>query len=77
MLPALSTIGVIQVHVIQGLVTGEIFEDFIVDVVEFMNLYPTRNSVLVMDNTAIHRNEIIEELITERCVLDVLRLYEN
>ena len=77
MLPALSIFGVFHVKVIQGSITGAIFEEFTAKVVQLMNPYPGRNSVLVMDNTAIHRNQIIEDLATERCVLDVLRPLEN
>ena len=67
-LPALSLYGVTNVLVVKGSITGDIFAEFVTDLMRTMNPYPGPNSVLVMDNASIHRNEELEESAKERLV---------
>jgi hypothetical protein len=67
-LPALSLDGILDVVVVEGSVTGEIFMRFIEGLVMEMNPYPQKNSVLVMDNATIHTNENIQAYLEERYV---------
>jgi transposase len=58
--------GVLQVEIIPGSVNGEIFEDFIYDLLAVMEPFPNRNSVLVMDNASIHKSAGVQEMVVER-----------
>ena len=53
-------------RILEGSFTKETFMDFIRDLLDFMNPYPAANSVLVMDNCAIHKSEELSDLIEER-----------
>ena len=66
MLPAMSLDGILHLALIEGSFTGESFKEFIREVLELMNPYPAPNSVLVMDNCAIHKVEGIKEMVQER-----------
>jgi hypothetical protein len=65
-LPALSLDGVLTVAIVPGSVNGEIFEDFIYDLLAVMEPFPNQNSVLVMDNASIHKSAEIQNMITEQ-----------
>jgi len=46
----------------QGSTDGEVFEDFIEQLLPHCGRWPERNSVLVMDNASFHRTERIKQL---------------
>ncbi|KAG9023998.1 hypothetical protein FS837_005544, partial [Tulasnella sp. UAMH 9824] len=76
LLPALSLEGIIYSQITEGSFNGETFFDFIANLLDRMEPYPGRNSVLVMDNCAIHKVDGIQQLVEERGVrLVYLPLY--
>lgn len=66
LLPALSLDGIIYSTIKEGSFDGSAFTDFITNLLEVMQPYPAPNSVLVMDNCAIHKVEGIRELVEAR-----------
>ncbi|TFK64995.1 hypothetical protein BDN72DRAFT_739684, partial [Pluteus cervinus] len=61
---ALSVDGYVGARVVSGSVDGEEFFDFIVtEVLPKMNHYPGKNSVLILDNCAIHKTEALQEVV--------------
>lgn len=56
-------------QIVEGSFTGESFLNFVLNLLERMQLFPARNSVLVMDNCVIHKVEGIRELVEGRFVL--------
>jgi len=63
-LPALSLDGYIAVRAISGSVDGGEFFDFVVeDVLPRMEPYPSRRSVLVMDNCSIHKSDALRQAV--------------
>ncbi|KAJ8508493.1 hypothetical protein ONZ45_g9242 [Pleurotus djamor] len=67
---AMGLDGYIGTRVVEGAVDGDEFLDFIVnDVLPKMNPFPQDKSVLIMDNCAIHKSEILRELIEARGVV--------
>lgn len=65
-LPALSLDGILHVNIIEGSFTTVKFYSFIEGLLETMNPYPGPNSVVIMDNCAIHKSDMITDLIKER-----------
>lgn len=62
-LPALSLDGILHVKVLDHLIAGVDFLTFIKGLLEQMQPWSLPNSVLVMDNAAIHRVDGIHEMI--------------
>jgi len=58
MLPSLSLQGILYVSITRGLFNGSTFKLFLEGLLECMNPYPGPNSVLVIDNCAIHHVEV-------------------
>ena len=65
-LPALSLQGVLDVHVVQGAFDGEEFFSFIEGLLDEMNPFPGPNSVLVLDNASIHKNQELKAMVRDR-----------
>ena len=65
-LPALSLNGILHLEVVENAVTGDIFCQFIQGLLPQMNEWPLPNSVLVVDNAAIHKVAGIRELVEGR-----------
>src|SRR6266571_7157862 len=63
MLPAISLDGILHLEVVENAVTGDIFWQFIEGLPPHMNEWPLPNSVLVVDNAAIHKVAGIRELV--------------
>lgn len=61
-LPALTMNGIIYVNIKRGSFDGDSFQEFLTGLLQLMNPYPAPNSVLVMDNCAIHHVEGVVEL---------------
>ncbi|KAJ7330559.1 hypothetical protein DFH08DRAFT_615775, partial [Mycena albidolilacea] len=62
-LPALSLSGVLHLDVLAGSSNATSFKDFIDGLLDNMNLYPGPNSVIVMDNTSIHKSAVLRLMI--------------
>jgi hypothetical protein len=67
-LPALSLDGILHLKVVENAVTGNIFRQFIKDLLPCMNEWLLPHSVLVVDNAAIHKVAGIRELVEARSV---------
>lgn len=63
-LPALSLGGILSVTVVEGSVTGDVYEEFIAKLLEKMQPYPGSNSVLIMDNAKIHKTDELREMVS-------------
>lgn len=61
-------------EIIEGSFNTELFTKFIEGLLLHMNRFPAPNSVIVMDNCAIHKDPAIRELIESRCVLNLFRI---
>ena len=72
-LPTLSLSGILYVSILEGSFTSATFAQFIEQLLDQMNPYLGPNSIVVMDNCAIHKCPDILELIVERWVLPFLR----
>ncbi|KIO28586.1 hypothetical protein M407DRAFT_71694, partial [Tulasnella calospora MUT 4182] len=66
---ALSLDGILYSQIVEGSFNGESFLGFVTNLLDRMEPYPGRNSVLVMDNCAIHKVDGIRELVEERYVI--------
>ena len=58
--------GIIECAVVEGSFNTELFMDFIRNLLSKMQPFPNPNSVIVMDNCAIHKAPEIRELIEAR-----------
>lgn len=65
-LPAITLNGIIECSIIEGSFNTELFLDFIKDLLLKMQPFPAPNSVIVMDNCAIHKADEIREVIEAR-----------
>lgn len=54
--------------IVEGAFNKRLFTKYIEDLLRYMNPFPGPNSVIVMDNCAIHKAPEIRELIESRCV---------
>lgn len=61
-LPPYTQDGIIFARVFQGSTTAEVFEEFIEQLLPFMNPWPQKNSVLVTDNASIHHSARIKQM---------------
>jgi hypothetical protein len=68
-LPAISLTGVLALEVREESYTAETFSVFISRLLDRMNPFPQRNSVLVMDNASIHHSAAMQDMIETRHVL--------
>lgn len=68
-LPAYTQDGVIHTRIFQGSTNGEVFEDFIKELLPLCGRWPEPNSVLVMDNASFHQSASIKELCDEAGVM--------
>ena len=66
-LPAILLDGVLHLDIITRSWTSEDFEQYIETLLDNMNDYPKRNSVLVMDNASTHHFEGLRDIIEVRC----------
>ena len=55
----------------EGSFNSALFYDFVASLLEHMNPWPARNSVIVMDNCAIHKVPEVRELIESRYVCHI------
>ena len=65
-LPALSLDGILHLDVQARAYTGALFYHFIDCLLDNMNPFPRRNSVIIMDNASIHHSPGIQVLVEAR-----------
>jgi len=65
-LPALSLDGIIALEVLDKPFKADTFQQFIEGLLEQMNPWPQRKSVIVMDNASIHKSEEIRDVVEQR-----------
>ena len=70
-LPAITIDGMIYCTIVEGSFNSALFYDFVTSLLEHMNPWPARNSVIVMDNCAIHKVPEVRELIESRYVCHI------
>ena len=66
MLPALSLDGILHLDVLEGSYTSQLFNEFVDGLLDNMNPFPARNSVLVMDNASIHKSLLLQQMVEAR-----------
>ena len=66
LLPALSLDGILHLEVVENVVTGSAFRQFVEGLLPQMNKWPLPNSVLIVDNASIHKVAGIRKLVEER-----------
>ncbi len=67
-LPAISLDGILHLDILTRSWTAEEFESFVDILLDKMNPYPQKNSVLVLDNASVHHFEGLREMVEARCV---------
>jgi len=65
-LPALSLDGILHLDVLDRPYTSAMFNEFVVGLLDNMNPFPQKNSVIVMDNASIHKSPHLEEMVQQR-----------
>ncbi|KAI0365359.1 hypothetical protein BV20DRAFT_766922, partial [Pilatotrama ljubarskyi] len=65
-LPAISLDGVLHLDIITRSWTATEFEKYIDLLLDVMNPWPQRNSVLVMDNASVHHFEGLRDIVEAR-----------
>jgi hypothetical protein len=65
-LPAISLDNVLHLDILTCLWTAEEFEAYVKVLLECMNPYPRKNSVLVMDNASVHHFDGLHDLVEEK-----------
>jgi len=68
-LPAYTQDGIMLARVYQGSTDGEVFEDFLEELLQWCGRWPQPKSVLVMDNASFHRTARVEELCADAGVI--------
>jgi hypothetical protein len=67
-LPAISLDGILHLDIMSRSWTAEEFRKYIDVLLDQMNPYPLRNSVLIMDNASAHHFEGLREMVEARYV---------
>jgi hypothetical protein len=65
-LPAISLDGVLHLDIITRSWTGTEFFNYINNLLDNMNPFPMKNSVIVMDNASIHHCDGLREMVEAR-----------
>ena len=71
LLPALSLDRIIWAKIVEESFTKPLFHTFIQELLTRMEPFPGRNSVIVMDNAQIHKNQEVVDMIQERYVQSI------
>jgi hypothetical protein len=66
MLPALSFDGPLYITAQEGAYNSQDFASFINGLLDTMNPYPAKNSVIIMDNASIHKAACLRPMIEQR-----------
>lgn len=62
----MSMDGILHLDIQDTSYTQETYNDFVDTLLDVMNPFPQRNSVLVMDNASIHKSIELQDLIEAR-----------
>jgi hypothetical protein len=62
-LPALSLDGIIALEILDQSFTAATFNGFIEGLLDQMNPWPQKNSVVIMDNASIHKSKELQEMV--------------
>ena len=62
----ISPLGILHCDIQVSAYTAESFDHFIEALLAIMNPFPQRNSVLVMDNAAIHKSDQLAQMCEDR-----------
>ena len=65
-LPAISLDGMLECIIIEGSFNANSFAAFVDSLLDSMQPWPARNSVIVMDNCSIHKSDRVRDLIETR-----------
>ena len=68
-LPVYTQDGILFSRVFQGTTDGDVFEDFIEQLLHYCRPYPEPNSVLIMDNASFHHSERIKQMCRDAGVI--------
>ncbi|KIK54055.1 hypothetical protein GYMLUDRAFT_177898 [Collybiopsis luxurians FD-317 M1] len=68
MLPDLSLNGILHLDIQEDSYMGASFNAFIDGLLDNMNLFPQKNSVIIMDNTSIHKSPELHPMIENHFV---------
>jgi hypothetical protein len=66
MLPTLSLDGILHLDMLDRSYTSQLFNKFVDGLLDNMNPFLARNSVLVMDNASIHKSLILQQMVEAR-----------
>lgn len=66
MLPAMSLDGILALEVLDHSFSTDDFNKFITRLLDPMNPFPMRNSVIVMDNASIHHSDELRHMVEAR-----------
>lgn len=67
-LPALSLDGILHLDVQEYSHTSVDFNHFISALLDNMNPFPQKNSVIMIDNANTHKSVLLHEMIEQRCI---------
>jgi hypothetical protein len=65
-LPAISLDGVLHLDILTRAWTSEAFEEYVDALLNNMNPFPAKNSVLIMDNASQHHFDGLREMVEAR-----------
>lgn len=65
-LPGISLDGVLHLEVLPQSYTAETFLQFVDALLDRMNPFPQRNSVLVIDNASVHHSQALRAMVEDR-----------
>lgn len=68
-LPAILLDGVLHLNIQDCSYTSTTFNEFIEGLLDNINPFPQKNSVIVMDNASIHKLVYLEEMIWQRYII--------
>lgn len=74
-LPALSLDGILHLDVQKGSYNTICFNEFVGGLLDHMNPFPHRNSVIVMDNTSAHKSDDLRDYVEARYVMPCIRAH--
>lgn len=68
-LPTICLEGVLHLDILTRSWTSDEFRGFVDILLDRMNPWPQKNSVLVMDNASVHHFEDLRDMVEARCVV--------
>ncbi len=62
----MSLDGILSVKILEGSFTTDTFNTFVEGLLDVMQPYPAKNSVIVLDNCWVHKDPVLIEMIEEQ-----------